>query len=265
MGPFYGAERPGGTRFTEPSRRRACLAGRVKISVYLPDDFAARVREAKLPVSAICQAALDDALRSLEAVEPFVDPDGALPGDMAVDGQVVRHFAAAAHLAFEHATARGSATVETEDLLRGVLEEGESLVIRTLDAIGVDPARLRAELDAVEGERAALADGATPQLSRRARRVVDQAVAEAGRRGQPLNLAHLLLALLDDGGGGASRALRAVGLDTATARRTAAAMESGLLFGRTAVDSTGPARIERLLREVLTRLDRIEAGATEVT
>lgn len=240
----------------------------MKISVYLPDEMAARVREAKLPVSAICQAALDDALRSLEAVEPFVDPDVVLPGGMEVDGPVVRHFAAAAHLAVAAAEARGSATVETEDLLRGVLEEGESLVVRTLDAIGVDPERLRAELDAVEGERAPLAVGATPELSRRARRVVDQAVAEAGRRGQPLNLAHLLLALLDDGGGGASRALRGVGLDTATARKTVAAMESGLLFGRTAVDATGPARIERLLREVVARLDRLEAAteaATEVT
>lgn len=235
----------------------------MKISVYLPDEFAARVREAKLPVSAICQAALDDALRSLEAVEPFVDPDVVLPEGMAVDGPVVRHFAAAAHLAVEQATERGSATVESEDLLRGVLEEGESLMIRTLDAIGVDPDRLRAALDEGEGERAPLAEGTTPQLSRRARRVLDQAAAEAGRRGQPLNLAHLLLALLDDGGGGASRALRSVGLDTATARRTVAAMESGLLFGRTAVDTTGPARVERLLREVIVRLDRLEQAAED--
>lgn len=237
----------------------------MKISVYLTDEMAARVREAKLPVSAICQAALDDALRSLEAVEPFVDPDGRLPSDMAVEGPVVRHFAAAADLAYEAATAQGSATVETEDLLRGVLEEGESLMLRTLDAIGMEPARLRAELDALEQNRSPLAAGTEPHLSPRARRVVEQAAAEAARRGQPLNLAHLLLALLDDGGGGASRALRAVGLDGATIRRAVAAMESGLLFGRTAVDSTGPARIERLLREVLDRLDRLERAATEVT
>src|SRR4051794_38209363 len=40
-----------------------------KINVYLPDDLAAAVREAGLPVSAICQRALADAVRTATAVE----------------------------------------------------------------------------------------------------------------------------------------------------------------------------------------------------
>lgn len=47
----------------------------MKISVYLTDELAARVREAKLPVSAICQAALDDALRSLDDFVDTVVPE----------------------------------------------------------------------------------------------------------------------------------------------------------------------------------------------
>ncbi|MDX6415722.1 MAG: hypothetical protein QOG28_342, partial [Trebonia sp.] len=36
-----------------------------KINVYLPDDLAEAVKEAGLPVSAICQATLEQAVRRL--------------------------------------------------------------------------------------------------------------------------------------------------------------------------------------------------------
>lgn len=231
----------------------------MKVSVYLPDTLAARVREARLPVSAICQAALDQALRSLAATDPFVDPDVALPPDLAIEQPVVRHLAAAVDLAYQVAARNGSATVETEDLLQGVLDDGESLMVRTLEAIDVDSARIQRELDALERHRAELAPGTAPRASERTRRTVGRAEAEAARRGQPLNLAHLLLALLEDGGGGAGNALRAAGLDVASARQAIAAMESGLTFGLASTAGVSEARIERLLGELVTRVERLES------
>ena len=230
----------------------------MKISVYLPDDLAARVREAKLPVSAICQAALDEALRDLAATDPFVDENAEVPPDFPLDGPAVRNLTAAVNMAYQSAATQGSATVETEDLLQGLLDEGENLMLQTLAAIGVEGALLQAAVDDLDRHREPLDPGAAPRLSERARRTANQASAEAARQGQPLNLAHLLLALLDDGGGGAGRALRAVGLDATTARRTIAAMESGVTFGRTTVQGLATARLERLLHDIVARLDRLE-------
>ena len=217
------------------------------------------MREAKLPVSTVCQGALSQALRDLSAIGPHIDHEVELPADVEVDVPVVRHLAVAVRLAYDVAAAHGSATVETEDLLQGVLDEGESLILRTLDAIGVEGARIQAELDRLDRRRDPLVRGQSPRLSERARRAIGQAAAEASRRGQPLNLAHVLLALLDDGGGGAGRALEAAGLDASSARRAIAAMESGLAFGRTLGAGIAGVRAEGLLLDIVARLDRLEA------
>jgi len=67
----------------------------VKISIYLPDELAARVREAKLPVSTVCQGALSQALRDLAAIGPHIDHEVELPADVEVDVPVVRNLAVA--------------------------------------------------------------------------------------------------------------------------------------------------------------------------
>lgn len=229
-----------------------------KLSVYLPDELADRVRDAKLPVSAICQAALADALRALEVADPLVARDAVVPADLDLEGPFVRNFVDAVGLAYEHARRRGSATVESDDLLQGILDEGENLMLRTLAAIGVEPSALQAELDALDLPRVPLGEGADPSLSPRARRLVVKAAADASRVGRPLNLAHLLTALLADPDGGAGRALRAVGLDVETARQAIAAMESGFSFARTASGTLASMRIERALDELVERVGAIE-------
>ena len=48
-----------------------------KINIYLPDDLASAVREARIPVSAVCQRALADAVRAADSgVGDPPDPDG---------------------------------------------------------------------------------------------------------------------------------------------------------------------------------------------
>jgi hypothetical protein len=45
-----------------------------KINVYLPDELAQAVREAQVPVSAICQSALERAVRDMESVRAADEP-----------------------------------------------------------------------------------------------------------------------------------------------------------------------------------------------
>jgi ATP-dependent Clp protease ATP-binding subunit ClpA len=228
-----------------------------KISVYLPDDLAERVRNAQLPVSSICQAALLESLRQMSAAAYVSSQSSAaLPAGLAIESPAVSHFVDAVNLAYEVARGRGASLVETEDLLQGILDEGESVMLQTLEAIGVGSEEIRRQLSLLVPVSSPLASGVPQELSTRARRVVrhaDQAAISAGR---PVNVAHLLLALMDDGGSGASRALGQAGLDMPAAQKAIAAMQSGLAFGRVQASTTP--RTDTLLTEISERLARLE-------
>ena len=45
-----------------------------KINVYLPDELAVAVKEAQVPVSAICQSALERAVRDVQSVRAADQP-----------------------------------------------------------------------------------------------------------------------------------------------------------------------------------------------
>src|SRR4051812_25326943 len=45
-----------------------------KINVYLPDDLAAAVRDAQIPVSAVCQNALERAVRDVTSLRATDEP-----------------------------------------------------------------------------------------------------------------------------------------------------------------------------------------------
>jgi ATP-dependent Clp protease ATP-binding subunit ClpA len=230
-----------------------------KVSVYLPDELAERVRQAKLPVSAICQAALLETLRQVQAATyASSEHAGTLPADLELVTPVVSHFVDAVNLGYDAARARGAGLVETEDLLQGIVDEDESLILQTLEAIGVGRAEIQSQLDGQHRSGPPLPPSTELRCSPRARRVVDQAQVAANRAGRPVNVAHLLLALMDDGGGGASRALRGAGLDMPAAQQAVAAMQSGLAFGRSATQEGAAARTQTLLSQIAGRLTRIE-------
>ena len=77
-----------------------------KINVYLPDDLAAAVRDTQLPVSAICQAALERAVRDIEAARSTDEPP---TGDRGRGG-LFRHFTDRAQRGVGGAT-RGQGTL----------------------------------------------------------------------------------------------------------------------------------------------------------
>lgn len=126
--------------------------GRVmpKINVYLPDDLAAAVRAAGLPVSPICQQALAQALRMMEAaqaaIEVIRDPDFDPGKHLRISARVAARMTSRLHeaLRLARAAAGPGEYVETRHLLAGVLDEADNLGARLLEALDVDLAALRA-------------------------------------------------------------------------------------------------------------------------
>ena len=146
-----------------------------KINVYLPDDLEAEVREAELPVSAICQRALRDALDGLVA---------ARAGEP-VRGRFTGHLTAIVEDAKERMAAHGRQVTATE-LFGAIVTHGENLGARALALLGV-------ELPAPSAPRAGRGDG---ELAADAREVLAGASRVAlEMRHDHVGTEHVMLAL----------------------------------------------------------------------
>src|SRR2546421_1778433 len=116
-----------------------------KINVYLPDELAAAVRDAQVPVSAICQAALERAVRDVSALR---GSDG-VPAQEPAYGPFMRftpRARSAIACAQSEARQRSHSYVGTEHLLLGILDEGSNLALKLLVALDVEPDDVRNEL-----------------------------------------------------------------------------------------------------------------------
>jgi ATP-dependent Clp protease ATP-binding subunit ClpA/post-segregation antitoxin (ccd killing protein) len=117
-----------------------------KINVYLSDALATAVKEAEVPVSAVCQAALSDAVervgRTRRAVAALRDP--ATPAALLEgigDGtrqRMTPRLVTALGVAASDTDGQVRLAVSSLDLLRGLLGDGENLAVRLLLAQGVD-------------------------------------------------------------------------------------------------------------------------------
>ena len=168
-----------------------------KINVYLPDDLADAVRDTGVPVSAICQRALEQAVRRITAIRQISLTDLS-DGDLA--GQLSAFTARAVTVL---TLARDSATsaVTTTDLLNGILTEGNNLALQVLRSMEIDPGRLRLDASAEPGEHS-FSDPATNAL--------ELTVGEATGLGHNyVGCEHLLIGLA--GGAGRRRGTGAAG------------------------------------------------------
>src|SRR5690349_17598032 len=167
-----------------------------KINVYLPDELATSVREAQLPVSAICQAALERAVRDVSSARAT---DNA-PADEAQAVGMLGRFTARARqsltLAESWAREASYSYVGTEHVLIGLIDEGGNLGVSVLRSLDVDPADLRAELVASMEPGTASPDGHIP-FTPLAKRVLEATAKEALSLGHNyIGCEHLLLGLL---------------------------------------------------------------------
>src|SRR4051794_5149251 len=117
-----------------------------KINVYLPDDLAVAVRDAQVPVSAVCQRALERAVRDVSSLRAA---DQA-PSEGEPARGMFQRFTPRARNALSRAEGaareRGHREVGTEHVLLGLLDEGANLAIKVLESLDIELADLRAEL-----------------------------------------------------------------------------------------------------------------------
>ncbi|MEV0395091.1 Clp protease N-terminal domain-containing protein [Polymorphospora rubra] len=254
-----------------------------KINVYLPDELAEAVRETGVPVSAICQRALEQAVRRVTAIRETALAD--------VDGDELAarlpNFTARARtalqLGIERARADGSPTVGTGHVLHGMLTEGANLALQVLPAIGIESARIGRDLahETLTDEDPAT-EGGPQRFSGPAAGALELAVTEATAYGHNyVGCEHLLLGLIAEPDGVAGRVLRTLGGELRLARRAVAAALAGFVHLRAQmaqsqpVPQAGPAAgpeltallgaaIRRELQPVVERIERLEqrAGVT---
>lgn len=117
-----------------------------KVNVYLPDALASAVKEANVPVSAVCQSALAEAVervaRTRQGIAVLSDPTSG-PALVQRIGEGVRRrmtprLVAALRIAGTDDEGRARPWVSSLDLLRGLLDDGENLSVRLLLSQGVD-------------------------------------------------------------------------------------------------------------------------------
>lgn len=223
-----------------------------KINVYLPDDLADAVRDTGVPVSAICQRALEQAVRRITAIRQTVldeltesDLSGRLPS---FTGRAVTVLS----------IARGNAqhTVTTADLLNGLLAEGSNLALQVLRSMEIDPERLAVPTPADEPGTAG--DGL--RFSAPAAVALELTVGETTALGHNyVGCEHLLIGLAAEPDGAAGRVLREAGADPKAVRRAVAAALAGYSHLRAQSAPAADELITTVRRELAPLVRRIEA------
>jgi ATP-dependent Clp protease ATP-binding subunit ClpA len=198
-----------------------------KINVYLPDDLADAVRDAGIPVSPVCQRALELAVRRAQEVRQTVLSD---LDDADLTARLSGTFTARAitvlTLAIERAKAAGATEVTTGDVLHGLLTESANLGRQVLGAMDVDPGSLTAP--ASPEPALPEAQGAGLRFSRPMATVLELTYGEAiGLGHNYVGCEHLLIGLVAEPDGAAGTLLRSRGLETRSVRRSVAAAVAG--------------------------------------
>jgi ATP-dependent Clp protease ATP-binding subunit ClpA len=227
-----------------------------KINVYLPDDLAASVRDAQLPVSAICQSALERAVRDVSSVRASEDVPGENEPGVGLFSRFTPRARRALALAEQAARETAHDSVGTEHLLLGVIDEGSNLALTVLESLDIEPADLRAELVASMDPATARPEGVVP-FTPLAKRALEDATKQALALGHNyLGCEHLLLGLLATEDGLASRVMRRMGMELRTTRRSVMAALGALVRER----SQAPPRptADATLDQILQRLEAIE-------
>ncbi|HMC42805.1 MAG TPA: Clp protease N-terminal domain-containing protein [Acidimicrobiales bacterium] len=268
-----------------------------KINVYLPDDLADAVRQAHVPVSAVCQQALEEAVRRVTAVAEATSSRGgaAFAGRGPFTGRLRR----ALTLARNEAMGRGHAWVGTEHLLLGMLGEARNLGVAVLEALEVDLDELRVTVDSLieesveetagEEQAGEEQEAALPLPERRPRRrelrltpraesVLRMSQTEALKLGHNyVGCEHVLLGLVSETEGIAGRALRVMGAELTAVRNEVQRQLSAVVLGgrgrmhhrgarrwreldpdESTRDHEGASFLEAKLDEVLRRLEAVE-------
>jgi ATP-dependent Clp protease ATP-binding subunit ClpC len=239
-----------------------------KINVYLPDDLAEAVREAGIPVSAVCQRALEYAVRRVTAIRETALSD--LSGKEAGAAEGLTQLTARARevlrLGIERAA--GEPAVGTGHILAGMVAEGRNLGLGVLRSMDIEPSRVERDLASRPMVEAGSAEGTEGQrFSGPAANALEQAVSEATALGHNyVGCEHLLIGLVAEPDGVAGQVLRSLGAEPRLTRRAVAAAVAGYAHLHTHAKEQDPGAakataeaIRAELRPLLERIERLEA------
>jgi ATP-dependent Clp protease ATP-binding subunit ClpC len=229
-----------------------------KVNVYLPDELAAAVRETQIPVSAVCQAALERAVREVTAARSADDtPPKELTG-AGLFGRFTPRAKRVMSLAELAAHSSMHDHVGTEHVLVGILDEGSNVAVTVLANLDVDAEELRAELRASMASVTDVAPEGHVPFTPHAKRALELTAKEALRLGHNyIGSEHLLLGLLAAEEGLASKVLRRMGVELHTTRQ--AVVTALLAFAAQPGARSNPETPSKAtLEQILSRLDAIE-------
>jgi ATP-dependent Clp protease ATP-binding subunit ClpA len=237
-----------------------------KINVYLPDDLAEAVKDSGVPVSAICQHALDQAVRRVNAIR------AAVLADLDAEDLAARlpNFTERARttllLAVGQAREQGAPEVGTQHLLGGLLAEGSNLGVQVLRVLEIPPDRLIRELGSIPAQTAG--EEAGRRFSGPAAGALELTATEAiGMQHNYIGCEHLLVALAAEPDGTAGRVLRSLGADARAVRRTVTAAVAGYAHLRAQKPAVDPqealaAAVRKEIEPLVHRIERLEGRAS---
>ena len=212
-----------------------------KINVYLPDDLAETVKELNLPISAICQRALEVSVKRITSVRGLTPED--LDGERG--SQLTQRLRTVIRMAAE------SPVVTTATLAQALVDEGGNLALDVLRAIDIDPRTLRFPASSSEASGSGFAVDAVNAL--------ELAVVEAMALGHNyVGCEHLLLGIVAEPDGKGGEVLRELGADLKGTRRAVQTALAGIvhLQKQQATPDAG-----KILEMIMARLDRLEKQA----
>lgn len=229
-----------------------------KINVYLPDELAETVKEVGVPVSAICQRALEQSVKRISAIRAAVlgdldeeDPTAGLVSFTQRAKDVLK-------LGIKAARDRGAEEVGTRDLLLGMLTEGANLALNVLDSLDIDRTHVLRDLRRVPSEESG---GTATCMSTTAANALELAVIEALTLGHNyIGCEHLLLGLAGEPDGAAGQVLRNLGAEPRSVRQIVSAVLAGYVRLRANQAASGDAAA-KALEQILHRLDKLEEHA----
>jgi ATP-dependent Clp protease ATP-binding subunit ClpA len=232
------------------------------------------VKEAGLPVSPICQQALEVAVRRVTEIRETAKLD------LTVDDPTARltRFTAKARTAVRLAISRARedrvTLVGSEHLLAGILDEGSNLAVQVLRSLEIEPDDVREALDARWPAADIPEDGDTSTAGRH----LDPSAAAAlkGALNEAISLAHnyvgcehLLLGLIADEDSAAGQVLRSFGADHRAVRRATLAALGGFVYAKSQGGDPAQQNPADLLRQALApfskRLDQLESRMARLT
>lgn len=243
-----------------------------KINVYLPDELAEAVKESGVPVSAICQRALEQAVRRVTAIRETALGETDRDDPTATLTQFTARARTAINLGVSQAREEGATSLGTAHLLAGMLAEGQNLALQVLRAMEIDPEAVRRELDRQTPRESPAGDGnGGRRFSRTAANALELTVTEATALGHNyVGCEHLLLGLVAEPDGTAGHVLRGLGADYRLTRRAVTAALAGYVHLRAQTEGTAGAAtgadpaaalraaLTQQLRPIVERLERLE-------